>query len=646
MNRWNISSIFFLGVRGDRRDITFEPKKVNIITGASGTGKSTIIKAIDYCLGSSKCELPAHVRRKSIAVGVKWVAGSEEMIVGRIIPPVGQATSTHMYTTSGRNLTLPVSLDTFEGATTLDTAKAFIEEAFGIGDSKSVNELGFTARGRATIRQVTAYLFVTKEVIDSESILFHGLEKPDKARDIINAMPYFLRAIDETTANDERRLKHLLKILENQEAIIRVRSAARNNEKNVATTLLHEAHRIGLTAEPSINSQEGELITQLQQLSETQLEASSYPTEEELSSLHQNRQNIRQRRATLTALREANGFKDIVSRQHDKLLLAQHFNLNEISNVCPFCETPSDRGKTIAISLTKSLEKVSAESIAVSRVQPKLAEYDRTLDDMIQSLSAQLRVVDNQIRSWLSQNEQTRQLANLSQLRAHLLGRISFFMDSLKDYSPESQIDLGVIKGEIADLEAKVDKDAVKIKLQRAERKISQFASEAMAKLPTVAPCINSEIEFNSRKPEVCLIEKGTEALLRMSDVGSDQNYLAIHLALSFALQNYFSLVKAPVPGILILDQISRPYFPTRGEEAVDETEVAGNEEDEEFKAMRQHIDFLFTQTEAQPGLQVILIEHAYFADDPRYVSATRQRWTRASGEALIPIDWPTRNDE
>jgi hypothetical protein len=39
------------------------------------------------------------------------------------------------------------------------------------------------------------------------------------------------------------------------------------------------------------------------------------------------------------------------------------------------------------------------------------------------------------------------------------------------------------------------------------------------------------------------------------------------------------------------------------------------------------------------------VIEHAYFADDPRYVGYTRERWTRASERALIPQDWPVRPD-
>lgn len=46
---------------------------------------------------------------------------------------------------------------------------------------------------------------------------------------------------------------------------------------------------------------------------------------------------------------------------------------------------------------------------------------------------------------------------------------------------------------------------------------------------------------------------------------------------------------------------------------------------------------------DARSGLQVLLLEHAYFPLDPRYVSATKERWTRASGKGLIPRDWKRR---
>src|SRR3546814_20930785 len=87
---------------------------MNIITGASGTGKSTIIKVIDYCLGSGKCELPAHVRRRSVAVGVTWNSGDSEMINGRIVPPVGQNQRGHMLPRPRRTLHLTAPVCAFE----------------------------------------------------------------------------------------------------------------------------------------------------------------------------------------------------------------------------------------------------------------------------------------------------------------------------------------------------------------------------------------------------------------------------------------------------------------------------------------------------------------------------------------------------
>src|SRR6218665_3498481 len=40
------------------RRLQFDLGKVNVISGASRTGKSAVIPIIDYCLGSSTCSIP------------------------------------------------------------------------------------------------------------------------------------------------------------------------------------------------------------------------------------------------------------------------------------------------------------------------------------------------------------------------------------------------------------------------------------------------------------------------------------------------------------------------------------------------------------------------------------------------------------
>lgn len=652
MNRWNIRTIFFLAADGRRQDITLEIAQMNIVTGASGTGKSALIKAIDYCLGASKCELPVHIRRRALAVGVKWVAGDQEMIIGRLIPPGGQSSSGHMFATAGRELRLPDRVSDFDGATTLEAAKSFIEKAFGIGDLGHLPDANGDLKGRTSVRHVTPYLFVTKEVIDSESVLLHGLDRPEKARDIIAAMPYFLRATDEEGALAERRLRQLQRALAQAETKDRARRTAETAFKQQAFGLLVEAHRFGLVQTPSQDESEAEMLARLQQAAVLQIDSVTYPEDSELGTLHARRREIladlaaarRRLAAARAALADASGFGEAVGRQRDKLMLAEHLKLNDGSHVCPLCEAPSERGRETAAALANTLAIVRAESLAVDRVRPQLVEHDDSIVRELAELNRQLREIDERIKSWLRQTEETRKLADLGQAKAHLQGQISFFLRTGVGAARQPSADLSVLRAEIVQLETQVDREAREFRLQRAEGKISTYASEALGALPTVAPCVGSELYFSSRVPEVRVIEAGSRAMLRMPDVGSDQNYLAIHIALAFALQRYFGEEDAPVPGLLVLDQISRPYFPTRGADE-DVRQIVGGEEDEDIQAMRRHIDFLFKQVAARVGLQVLLIEHAYFADDPRYVAATRERWTRASQKALIPLDWPIRND-
>ncbi len=655
MTRWNIETIFLLGVSGEKREIGFKTDTVNIITGASGTGKSTLIKAIDYCLGSKTCELPAHVRRRCLAVGVKWVRGEQELIVGRLIPPVGQGTSTHMYCTVGRKLTLPTRVEEFEGPTSISSAKRFIESVFGIDDVDGLPDESGESKGRATVRHVTPFLFVTKEVIYSESVLLHGLDDPDKARDIVLTIPYFLGVTDQRTAIELQRLRGLERALEREESRARVHARAESITKQNAFSLLSEAHRLGLSRAVDETGSEAGLLAELRRIGDAGLPSSEVRSEDDLTMLSNRRREVldrltnarRQSKGAKLALRDANGAGTAIARQREKLQLAEHLNLNSVSAVCPVCSAPSDRGKEAAATLQSTLEIVRAESAAIERVRPNFIEHDRSLDASIADLNTELRTIDSQIAGIIRANESARTLATLAQAHAHLLGRVSFFLETLDSVPSAAVSDLNVLRDSIEELRARVGKEERDVKLRIAEGEISDYASAAFGELPTVAPCIGSRLFFSARKPEVSVIEGNSRAVLKMTDVGSDQNYLAVHIALAFGLQRYFERISAPVPGVLVFDQISRPYFPAKSEnEERDETEIVGRNEDDDVTAMRRHINFLFDETARRSGLQVLLIEHAYFADDPRYVEATRERWTKQSGSALIPLNWQIRPDQ
>lgn len=644
MSRWNISSIFFLGEGGRVRILNLKLGEVNIFTGASGTGKSTLIKAIDYCLGSKACELAAHVKRHSIAVGVKWVLGDAQMITGRVIPPLGQDTSTKMFVSSGRNLKIPTSLNEFEGATTLQAGKSYIERAFGIGGVADASGESTVRKWRPTVRHTTAYMFVPKDVIYNETALLHGLDQADEAPAIIETMPYFLGVVTQDTVIQERRLRDLRKRLDREERQLRVRQAEGSDYKKHAMRLLMDAHRCGLCDLPPDDASETDLQEALLRVKRLRIGRGQNPNESELSNLHTQRRSLlsdienarRSSRATQAALQEMSGFEGAVRRQYEKLKIAEH--LQPVAHACPLCDAPSERGIAAAQAIRRSMDIVRSEGVAVENVRPRLVDHEDSLQLELTRLNDKLKGVDERIKTWIRQSGEAKEMDDLAQYHAHLMGKVSQFLE-MNPATPLPGPDLDVLHGQIEELEALIDNDAKQVLLTRAERKVSQYLSEAFASLPTVAPCIEADLEFSSKPPAIAIIEKDSGAVLRLPDAGSDENYLALHIALSFALQKYLGKINAPVPAFLVFDQISRPYYPQRGE---DEASIGENEE---ILAMRRHLDFLFNATADQKGLQVLLIEHAYFGDDPRYVGATRMRWNKLSGDALIPLDWPKRED-
>ncbi len=59
-----ILKISIYGKNRERRDVDLKPSQVNIITGASKKGKSSLIDIVEYCLGSSECTVAeGHIRQ-------------------------------------------------------------------------------------------------------------------------------------------------------------------------------------------------------------------------------------------------------------------------------------------------------------------------------------------------------------------------------------------------------------------------------------------------------------------------------------------------------------------------------------------------------------------------------------------------------
>src|ERR1700757_3845999 len=93
---------------GEARHVTFQPGKLNILTGASKTGKSAIIDIVDYCTGRSECNVADGVIRKYVG----WYAlifqlNDSQIFLARRNPEPGERTHGDVYMDRGTRIETP-----------------------------------------------------------------------------------------------------------------------------------------------------------------------------------------------------------------------------------------------------------------------------------------------------------------------------------------------------------------------------------------------------------------------------------------------------------------------------------------------------------------------------------------------------------
>jgi hypothetical protein len=643
MNSWQLGGLFFYSHDDRLRELRFETDTVNIITGSSGTGKSAILQAIDYCLGSTNCHLPQLVRWRSKAVGTLWTNGTTQIFSARLIPLGEAKTSTKMYVEIGGVVEVPQTVRNFRGDTNVEAASREIGRRFGIGEVVQEKKRDSDPDKAITVRHSTPYIFVSKNVIDSDTVLFHGYDDRRKYDSFASSLPFFLGAIGEETIATERRLRGLRKSYEYALARTKQQNSDAEIKIEKAKALAAELVQIGAMPSSDLESDGARIVTLLREVASVTTPVVIQADESAIGQLYEVRQQLgvelklllRKRRNAIETMDVEQEFGGTVKRQIAKAGIIEKLNLAGDHDICPVCQQHTTEPTEVMKILNKSLERLRAESEIVDEHRPALASYISSLSETIRKTRQRIIAAEDQIRAAAKISDVSADLQDRSLIVERVRGRISYF---LQDYVEERRDSTGLerIAAEIAELTAAIDVDAKDTKLRWAESEISREASRIMGDLPTEEPCKDASLQFLSKGPDVVVRPKNFKRGIRLPSVGSDQNYLAIHVSLYLAMQHFFAVNNCPVPRLLIIDQISRPYFPQNADP--DEKDVSS---DEDMQALRQHIKVLFDEVEQRKDLQVILLEKTYFSANPKYAGATLERWNKKTNLKLIPDDWP-----
>lgn len=641
MSRWQLQAVLLYSHDSRRRDIFFDLNAVNIITGPSGSGKSAICEIIDYCLGSDKCHVPGVVRDASSWVSILLANDSTQVFIARRIPPADQQSSEDTYITFGTHIDLPDSADDLTGTTNISTMLRRLEQLLGIGNVMTEVFGAPLQPKRITARSVTPFLIQDDDVIINKTVLLRGAQD-ERRRTIVDTFPYFLGTVDEGTAAKEQELRRLNFEYGAEERRI---SAIENQRDTTALALrgiAAEAQQVGLFDASIQDASIESLRSGLQQVAEYVPTAHSDIEGDRLTNFTNAERRLRGERVRLMAEldelreahREATAFVTTTERQQRRLQVVDLFSTTDRPNeICPVCSNPIMQHTETLSNVRAAYREVQGQLRSAERERPQIDQYIAVLQDRIGDVTRQMSIVRAQLMAVRRESTSIQEQLDTAQRRMRVAGRVSYFLEvSEQAEQVPSRDQLAILQSRITELQEELANSNKMDRLQDAQQQVALAANSILDKLPFAALYPQRAVYLNTRDLTAGIVT--SQRRIPMRDIGSDENYLSLHVAVALGLQRYFKNHSRPVPGFVVFDQLSRPFYPPDRMPGIITTRS-----DAERGELRKYFDVLFSEVETQEDLQIIVLEHAYFADDERFVKAVGNRYLET--EKLIPADWP-----
>ena len=244
--RLQIRSISIYSHNGERRDVNFRIGALNIVTGASKTGKSALLDIVDYCWGRDECTVPEGEIRK----GVSWFAvyfdnDGEGVLIARKNPgPAGRA-SDETYLARGVD-ELPSDASSFYKNITGESLKTQLSATLGISENVHVPEEGSALQPlEVSSRHAILFCLQAQDEVANRRLLFHRQGEQFLPRAIRDSLPYFLGTVDERHFFALKRYQDARTRLWRLEREYAESQAITYNASTAARVLLSEARRPG-----------------------------------------------------------------------------------------------------------------------------------------------------------------------------------------------------------------------------------------------------------------------------------------------------------------------------------------------------------------------------------------------------------------
>lgn len=612
--KFGIDTIRLWSHQGEIRDVDFERGHINVLSGSSNRGKTSLLHIIDYCLLSSSHKIPHDVINDTVDwYGIKLYINDKEFVIARKSPHA-QTVSDNFYLSSvGAFPPKPIA------NATSDDIKKILQSEFGLNNSVVLyGGRGVRYGTQVSFRYFLLFNTISEDIITNTSAYFDH-QQDDRYRVALPRVLDLGLGIDNLENIEQReRRDDLRRMIEKLEKKKKVMNGGRHLFESEARQLAASAAEYGLIEKvPAVVT-----IDFLREIvKDVHMPDASG---EDAKRLTQARSKLFEINRRMRRLREFSDehklYKTALKNTHDSLkplesLLKQSDELLR-----------TDIFDDLIDSLNVDLRALKA---ATATKQPVDTQVNVLVDDLKEQKAEQLRIIESLPKEQKSFDDTIQLVKFVTRIETKLETYTAVAADSPEDY--ESQVaaltrDLEAM--EVTDV-ASV-RDGIVGQINDVSLTLLSEAGAAMDNYATFKTSFNYETKkLQLRRPQSSFIE----------NVGSSSNHMFLHLFMFLALHEVaISRGGDFVPSFLFIDQPSRPYY---GEEKImDEVYLRNSDQAKVSQAfellgsfvtrMKKHHDTEF---------QMIVLEHVpveLFQD----VANVKVLPEFRGGNALIPPHW------
>jgi hypothetical protein len=487
---------------GETRELPFELNRMNIITGASKTGKSALVDILDYCTGRAECLVPDGKIREYVEwYAVLFQMGEGQIFVARRNPPLGDRTNPDVHLLRGSSIETPPMASLVKN-TTVDALEKFLGAALGISENEH-RPVGFTRPPlEATFRHALLLCIQDQNDIDSKQRLFHRQGEDFMSNAIKDTLPYFLGAYDENHLLKQSQLDQARRELRILERELREVEAVDTSTFPRARALMDEAKSVGLVADRFAASTYESVLTSLQHVAqETRLQDEMVIADEEdlLSQMRAERQGLRTEleqinaeiRNTRNFTTETRGYEREAREQRARLSSVGLIALENSGHAeCPLCRSHLAEPVPTTKQIDEALQNLSLQLETVEAENPRLLQRLASLER--QSGLVQERLQENQqrIAARVRENELLKGQQDTYILQARTIGKITQYVESVSTAESSSSLRTKVemARNRVAVLEQELDPETAQERLATFLNLVARYMTEYSDKFGPGAP--------------------------------------------------------------------------------------------------------------------------------------------------------------